>query len=323
MRKEGFPTLAKEASTAPEVLVDHQILAAIRNGQLIANEADQNSAKYACYELRIGSKVQQLVTEGTGFTEGDLYREKAIPDSGIFTIQPGETFKIFAKEQLYMPADVFAISIPVGNLYKLGLNPETTFADPGFVGDFYITVCNYSARVVKLTVGDPLARLFIFHLAQRPERIHDGRPRNLPPSIERVKRPSDQELIDKGESALLREILTEVDPPHYEHAFVTYRIVSLHRAAANSRIAEIEVQYATITLLSLASFLIVFLLAAFKVGSLLAVYNEHFVLLVLAEIAATVVLAVLVAWVLTPVRKAASSALRMLLNKGADRDAGA
>lgn len=220
---------------ATGLLIDQQIKTAMSTGQLIVNGVDDN-AKYACYELRIGDRIEELVMDNNGDEQQDIYRSKHIPEDGIFKITPGQTFKIFAKETLNMPSDVTAFAIPVGNLYKLGLHPETTFADPGFQNEFYITVCNYSPRIVKLKVGEPLARLFFFRLNAIPERRHSGNPRPMPPSVERVPRRTAEELAKLQEMELIGSVLNLVDPPHYEHAFVTQRVAIEHRKAVEDQL---------------------------------------------------------------------------------------
>jgi deoxycytidine triphosphate deaminase len=213
---------------ATGLLIDQQIKDAMATGQLVRNGIDEN-AKYACYELRIGDRIEELVMDNNGDEQQDIYRSKHIPEDGVFKIIPGQTFKIFAKETLNMPSNVTAFAFPVGNLYKLGVHPETTFADPGFQNEFYITVCNYSPRIVKLKVGEPLARLFFFHLNATPARRHSGNPRPMPPSVERVPRRTPEELAALQELDLIGTVLSSVDPPHYEHAFVTQRVAVEHR----------------------------------------------------------------------------------------------
>lgn len=213
---------------ATGLLIDQQIKDAMATGQLVRNGIDEN-AKYACYELRIGDRIEELVMDNNGDEQQDIYRSKHIPEDGVFKIIPGQTFKIFAKETLNMPSNVTAFAFPVGNLYKLGVHPETTFADPGFQNEFYITVCNYSPRIVKLKVGEPLARLFFFHLNATPARRHSGNPRPMPPSVERVPRRTPEELAALQELDLIGSVLSSVDPPHYEHAFVTQRVAVEHR----------------------------------------------------------------------------------------------
>lgn len=221
---------------ATGLLIDRQIVDAMATGQLVRDGIEQN-AKYACYELRIGDRIEELVMDNHGDKQQDIYRSKHIPDDGVFRIVPGQTFKIFAKETLSIPPYVTAFAFPVGNLYKLGLHPETTFADPGFQNEFYITVCNYSPRIVKLQVGEPLARLFFFRLSATPARRHSGSPRPMPPSVERVPRRSAEQLAKLQELDLIGSVLSSVDPPHYEHAFVTQKVAVEHRRDTERQLA--------------------------------------------------------------------------------------
>lgn len=241
MNKDNWPTLEAEISWNSGVLVDTDIRSALSNNHLVL-EGNQDRAKYATYELVIGNRIEELVMDNHDQPQQDIYRVKQLPVSGDIVVLPGQTFKIFSHETLYMPSDVTAIAIPVGNLYKLGLHPETTFADPGFNGPFFVTICNYSPRIVKLKVGAALARLFFFKLRNRPDKIHDGHPRETPPAVERVPRPSHDALSNMKEIDVLTKVLQVVDPPHYEHAFVTNRIVSVHRAATDQHLGELRAQ---------------------------------------------------------------------------------
>jgi len=303
MNKADWPTLEKELKAGEGFLTDREIAGAINKGQLISDAADLANAKYACYEVRIGPHIQQLVMDQTPGDENDLYREKNIPEDGVFRIKPSETFKIYAAEQLYIPADVFAITIPVGNMYKLGLNPETTFADPGFAGRFYVTVCNYSPRVVRLRVGDPLARVFFFKLSSRPDRIHDSRPRELPPSIERVHRPDLTELMSKGEKAVLEGVLDLVDPPHFEHVFVTGRIFSHHQENTRSELLKLQRDTARATLITLLSFFLVTLLAIVYIASLVQSHWPSFFGNIFANFVTALVLWAATVFFIAPLRR--------------------
>jgi deoxycytidine triphosphate deaminase len=256
VNRPNYPELKIEKELASGFLVDRDIRFAIGQGQLIHDEVIAASSKYACYEVHIGDQIQQMVVDEPAKSEADLYRVKNIPSDGKFSIKPGETYKLYAKERLDIPSDVFAIAIPVGNMYKLGLNPETTFADPGFANAFYITVCNYSRRIVNLTVGDPLARLFFFKLASRPDKIHESTPREVPPAVVRLaKRPS-AELEASGEESLLKAVLEDVDPPHYEHAFVTNRLLTTHATAIAARIERVERRSAASFVIAACSLLV-------------------------------------------------------------------
>lgn len=238
MNNPGWPKLDQPNLPASAFLRDADIQAAMDKGLLLTG-GDKHRAKYACYELVIGTKVEQLVPPDGG-PGSDLYRVKDV-SNGSITIQPGETFKVYAAEQLNMPADVFALAIPVGVLYKLGLNPETTFADPGFRREFFVTLANYSNRIVTLKVGDPLARMFFCRLGERPERIHDSVVRDTPHAVSRVQRPTDADLGKMREDELLRSVLEQVDPPHFQHAYVTNRLLLNQFAELGRRTALVTV----------------------------------------------------------------------------------
>src|SRR3569833_2172558 len=228
MNKREWPKVFGMDASREGVLIDVEIQKALEQGQLVTG-GTTNQTKYANYKLHIGPDIQQLVLDHKPGARNDLYRGKEIKEDGTFQIFPGETFKIIASEKLYIPADVFALAIPVGNLYRLGLNPETTFADPGFAREFFVTVSNYSPRIITLKVGDPLSRLFFFKLLERPEKIHEGEPRAMRPTVERVSRPHLEDLQRKGASALLQEVHEDVDPPHYQHSFVTSEFLMLRK----------------------------------------------------------------------------------------------
>jgi deoxycytidine triphosphate deaminase len=320
MNMPQWPKLEETVKAGEGFLVDREIGEALNHGRLIT-EGDRGQAKYACYEMRIGPDIRQLVLDQVPGGENDLYRVKRINDDHTFQINPGETFKIFALEKLWMPANVFAITIPVGNMYKLGLNPETTFADPGFNGPFFVTVCNYSPRIVKLKVGDPLARVFFFKLADRPDRIHEGDPREIPPSLERVPRPNFEDLKKRGEAALLDDVLRLVDPPHYQHAFVTQRIFAHHREETNSRILRLRQSSAVMTLVNLASFFIVLLIGVTFFGQFLRSWWPAIFENLLAEFVGAIVVGMIVVGVIPPLRRAFFDAIGALTNKDTDRNA--
>jgi deoxycytidine triphosphate deaminase len=301
MNKPEWPRLFGVHGAREGVLVDAEIQRALEQGQLVTG-GTPDQAKYACYELRIGPDIQQLVLDHKPGTRNDLYRGKEVNQDGTFQIFPGETFKIIASEKLYIPADVFAIAIPVGNLYRLGLNPETTFADPGFAREFFVTVSNYSPRIITLKVGDPLSRLFFFKLMDRPQKIHDGEPRAMRPTVERIHRPELADLQRKGPSALLQEVLEDVDPPHYQHAFVTSEFLSLRR------------NLAVATLTSMATLLVVVFLAVLYSGQLLHTTWPSLFENVLSNAVYALIISIVI-FVVTPIRRAAWHALGVLTSR--------
>ncbi len=135
--------------------------------------------------------------------------------------------RLYAAEKLNIPHDVVAFATPVGILYALGLVPEKTYADPGFHGAFWITVCNYSNRIVTLRAGDPLARLHFSKLTSRPNHVHGGSSKVRQPPI--LPSPIPRLSIEDLSQLSLQELLVLVsraDPPHYEHAEASKRLMS-------------------------------------------------------------------------------------------------
>jgi len=78
--KPEWPNLANVNSAREGALVDEEIRLAMEKGQLI-NDGNGTQAKYACYELRIGTNVQQLVLDRKPGARNDLYRVKEIPEN--------------------------------------------------------------------------------------------------------------------------------------------------------------------------------------------------------------------------------------------------
>ena len=177
-------------------------------------------------KLRLSSNVEFLVLqEGNAGAATARYERPANGIGDRLRIDPGHTVKVFTLEFFKMPTNVVAHVFPVGNIYKLGLSPETTYADPGFDGPFYIVICNYSSRVVELEVGKPIARVEFIRLARSTKKPHPGvggitEPRLWPRRIDR--RPIEA-LRQLGVDTLLDE-LDRSDPPHFEAAFIAREV---------------------------------------------------------------------------------------------------
>jgi hypothetical protein len=87
-----WPKLEETVKAGEGFLVDREIGEALNHGRLII-EGDRGQAKYACYEMRIGPDIRQLVLDQVPGSENDLYRGKRINDDHTFQINPGETFR--------------------------------------------------------------------------------------------------------------------------------------------------------------------------------------------------------------------------------------
>jgi len=226
------------------ILRDEEIRAAIQQNFLLTQDtSDLHRVRQASYELRLSDSVEFLrLQDGDGAATARYER----PANGIgntLSINPGQTLKVQVMEAFNLPNDVVAHVVPVGNIYKIGLSPETTFADPGFEGPFYIVLANYSTRVVELSVGQPIARVEFVKLQRSTTRPHPGARHVSEPPIwpRRVPKPSIAQLSAIGLEGLLSQ-LEKNDPPHYEHAYVTREV----RSEATRKTEELKEEYAVI-----------------------------------------------------------------------------
>jgi hypothetical protein len=80
-------------------------------------------------------------------------------------------------ENLRIPNNILGFTVARGLLFVESLSPENTYVDPGFAGTIYTTVTNVSSRVIRLTYGMSIARLFFYKLqepAEHPYRTGAG-----------------------------------------------------------------------------------------------------------------------------------------------------
>ena len=242
---------------------DEEIRAAIANNQLLDRDTTEDRrVRQASYELRVSSNVEFLVLqEGDAGAATARYERPANGIGDTLRIDPGHTVKVFTAEYFKLPTNVVAHVFPVGNIYKLGLSPETTYADPGFEGQFYIVVCNYSARVVELEVGKPIARVEFIRLARSTKRPHPGAGGITEPRIwpRRIERRGIDTLRNLGVDTLLDE-LDKNDPPHFETAFIAREVkrqVTAHDAQLQTQVANLGRQLAWLSLVAYAAIIII------------------------------------------------------------------
>lgn len=214
----GRAVLPEQVHPGDGMLTDKEIKESLKLSMLLRN-AEPKNAKYASYELRVGTKVAIILRD----TDAEQYQERRLQRDEVIAIEPGQALKVFAEEELDIPANVMAYSFPVGNLYRLGLLPETTYADPGFQGEFWVVVCNYSNRVIEIQQGDPLARIQFLKLRGLPDIVHGGvKSIRKPARIPRRLTPPDLSKKDETQlNEILRSAARLMDSPHYEHIYIT------------------------------------------------------------------------------------------------------
>ncbi len=151
-------------------LSDDQIVSRLKQGDLIEHGTwDETLIRHASYTLRLGDRVE--LARGTDSDRRFTVVRLAAGET--FDLAPFDTALLYSREYLKFPATVFGLTVARGLLFTEALCPENTYVDPGFSGSLYTTVVNVSNRVVQLSAGMPIARLFFYQLssaAQTPYR---------------------------------------------------------------------------------------------------------------------------------------------------------
>jgi deoxycytidine triphosphate deaminase len=156
--------------TPSSILTDGDIERAIGAGYLLeASAYDKAQVKYSSYELRIGG--YRLLDFSAA---GERYTTPTDRTPQTVVLKPGETAQVFCVEQLSIPPNVLGRVTTVGQIFSSGLAAETTFADPGYEGELYVTLSNISTKILSLPYGKPLARLEFYKLGSNVMRPHKG-----------------------------------------------------------------------------------------------------------------------------------------------------
>jgi deoxycytidine triphosphate deaminase len=232
--------LPKNIGEPSSVLTDGDIRAAGEQGFLFSGGFDPEKVKYSSYEIRING--YELLTFETTAERWSTPHDRT-PDTVV--LHPGETARVFAKEILSMPTNVLAHAIPVGQLFSSGLAAETTFADPGYTGDFYVTLINLSNKTLSIAYQSPLARLEFYKLGKAVEHPHDGSrrsPKFVIPSNPRTL--TDSELAARDLTDWIQDLATPLPSDRYDRRYqVAGHVLSGHAAqlaTGHRAIARVE-----------------------------------------------------------------------------------
>ena len=160
-----------EVIAANGFLIDRDIRLAIDAGYLIERgTADNAQLRHASYTLRLGERVELSRAETAAHLEVKSFEVIRLEAGTSFELRPGDTALLYSMENLRLLANVLAFTVARGLLFAESLSPENTYVDPGFTGTIYTTVTNVSNRVVRLTYGMSIARLFFYRLPQAAEQ---------------------------------------------------------------------------------------------------------------------------------------------------------
>ena len=152
-------------------LNDRQIRAALGSQFLIeAGTAENAQVRHASYTLRLGDRVELNKAQGSSHSKHKVFEVvKLSTTSPTCDLEPGDTAMLYSMENLRFPPNVLGFTVARGLLFVESLTPENTYVDPGFAGTIYTTVTNVSGRVIRLTYGMSIARLFFYKLYEPAE----------------------------------------------------------------------------------------------------------------------------------------------------------
>ncbi len=146
-------------------LTDEDIEVAINAGYLIVGgTSNPERVRHASYELRLGEAHVAPLAPSKGHQFEFTIRR--LSSEAPLRISPGEIALLYSIEVVSLPRNVLGFTVARGLLFAEGLSPENTYIDPGFTKTVYTTVVNRSNRIITLSFGMPIARLFFFKLAK-------------------------------------------------------------------------------------------------------------------------------------------------------------
>jgi deoxycytidine triphosphate deaminase len=160
-------------------LNDRQIRVALAAQYLIEpGTADDAQVRHASYTLRLGDRVELNKAQDSSHSKHKNFQVLRLgTTSPTCDLEPGDTALLYSMENLRIPSNVLCFTVARGLLFVESLSPENTYVDPGFAGTIYTTVTNVSSRVIRLTYGMSIARLFFYRLhepAEHPYRSGAG-----------------------------------------------------------------------------------------------------------------------------------------------------
>lgn len=238
-------------------LTDKKIMKCLENGFLLEKGTwDPGQVRHASYTLRLGSRVE-LARAADSI--GSITREmrvvtltKSRPDLELL---PGDTALLYSSEVLRFPLALLGFTVARGLLFAEALSPENTYVDPGFTGPIYTSVTNVSNRVIQLTFGMPLARLFFFRLSEEVgEPYRTGSALGITQQLHSVRAVAfgGQDELGRASDTQLRDSVRLV-PIGGVHASELLRRMHKRMLVANQRIIAFALLWPVLLLLANSS----------------------------------------------------------------------
>ena len=125
------------------VLVNHQIIRAVKDGVIGIAPFDASHVRTAAIDLTLGKEL---------------------------TLAPGATVTARTKERVEFPLDYLGRIGIASRLAGDGILASHAFQlEPGFKGEIDISLFNTGKRLLRLRAGQPLVSLEVFHLGATPD----------------------------------------------------------------------------------------------------------------------------------------------------------
>lgn len=162
-RKRAARSNAKVAAESARplgvgVLVDHQIVRAVKTGVIEIDPFDEINVRPACIDFTL----EDFVITTTG--------EKVDVSAGRgFVLQGGRSVHVSTKERIALPRDYMGRAGATPDLARLGfMTSHGLQVEPGFRGHLYFCIFNAGGGAIELRAGMPIVSVEIVPLAATP-----------------------------------------------------------------------------------------------------------------------------------------------------------
>jgi dCTP deaminase len=140
------------------VLVNHQIVRAVKDGVIEIDPFDEANVQPASVDLTLDDFI--VTTDGEKID---------ITDDQMFTLKGGHTVNVNTREWIALPRDYVGRAGAMTGLASLGIMTSHGFqVDPGFQGNLQFCIFNAGGRDFELRGGMPIVSLEIMPLSATP-----------------------------------------------------------------------------------------------------------------------------------------------------------
>ena len=153
--KRGQATVAARGSG---VLVNHQIIRAIKDGVITIDPFDEANVQLASIDLSLNDFIDTMTGEHIDVTDGQS-----------FVLRPGQTVIVTTKEWVRFPQDYIGRVGAMTSLSRCGIMTSHGLQiDPGFQGDLQFCLFNAGGQDFELHGGMPIISIEIVPLNEPP-----------------------------------------------------------------------------------------------------------------------------------------------------------